>query len=252
MADIDKEKRDKKYNQWARYYPAIVNLVFPLIVIIYAFFDKINVPNDLAVTVSRIELITKIILVFGSVIPALFFFYVFFIRELSMHIVERFLDGLLGKKTINILKANNHTFSDDRKQAIKDKIKSDFKIEIPSESKNRWLFPKKTEFRIKADEAIDRIRENTRQSAILFEYNCVYGFFRNLSGGLLFNLIALAIMYLLKVQLKDNLQEIISCYWYIIPTILLISLIFIRTSGYTYSKRLFIVFLNQKKQAEDS
>lgn len=73
MADFDQEKRDKKYNQWARYYPAIVNLIFPLIVIVYAFFDKIHVSGNLTLTVSRIELITKIILVFGSVIPAFVF-----------------------------------------------------------------------------------------------------------------------------------------------------------------------------------
>ena len=52
MTEIDQEKRDKKYNQWARHYPAIVNLVFPLIVIVYAFFDKINVPNDLRANVN--------------------------------------------------------------------------------------------------------------------------------------------------------------------------------------------------------
>lgn len=248
MAEIDQEKRDKRYNQWARYYPAIVNLVFPLIVIVYAFFDKIKVPNNIPMTVSRIELITKIILVFGSIIPALFFFYVYFIRELSMHVVERSLDIFLGKKAVNMLMTSNDTFSEDRKNAIKEKICQDYNIEIPKESKNRRLFPKKDDFRIKVNEAFDRIRENTRQSPILFEYNCVYGFFRNLSGGLLFNLLALTVMCILNVQLKDNLQEIISCYWYIIPTILLISLIFIRTSGYTYSKRLFIVFLNQKKQ----
>lgn len=250
MAEIDQEKRDKKYNQWARYYPAIVNLVFPLIVIVYAFFDKIKVPNDLEMTVSRIELITKIILVFGSVIPALFFFYVFFIRELSMHAVERFLDYAFGKKAINMLKANNNTFSEDRKKTIKKKIKTDFSIEIPVESKNRRFFPKKDEFRRKTDEAFDRIREKTRQSPILFEYNCVYGFFRNLSGGLLFNLIALILMCLFKVQLKGNLQDIISCYWFVIPIMLVISIVFVRTSGYTYSKRLYIVFLDQKKEEE--
>ena len=248
MTEIDQEKRDKKYNQWARHYPAIVNLVFPLIVIVYAFFDKINVSNDLAMTVSRIELITKIILVFGSVIPALFFFYVFFIRELSMHVVERSLDSIFGKKTINMLKANNHTFSDERKNKIKEKIKSDFGIDIPAEECKRWLFPSKDDFRIKANEAFDRIRENTRQNPILFEYNCVYGFFRNLSGGLLFNLFALFVILILKIEFKENLQEIISCYWYVIPIMLLISLVFIRTSGYTYSKRLFIVFLDQEKK----
>ena len=248
MAEIDQEERDKKYNKWARYYPAIVNLVFPLIVIVYAFFDKINVPNNLPMTVSRIELISKIILVFGSVIPALFFFYVFFIRELSMHAVERLLDYAFGKKAINMLKSNNHTFSEDRKNTIRKKIKTDFNIEIPRENKNRRLFPKKDEFGVKADEAFDLMREKTRQSPILFEYNCVYGFFRNLSGGFLFNLIALILMCLFKVQLKDNLQDIISCYWYIIPILLVISIVFVRTSGYTYSKRLYIVYLDHKNQ----
>lgn len=247
MENFDQEKRDKKYNQWARYYPAIVNLVFPLIVIVFAFFDKVNVQGDLPKTVSRIELITKIVLVFGSIVPALFFFYVFFIREISMHVVERIMDWFWGKKAINLLKEKNNTFSKDRKAAIKAKIKKDFKIEIPTQGKNRRFFPKKDDFRRKVDEGFDRIREDTRPNAILFEYNCVYGFFRNLSGGLLFNFIVLILLCVFKVSIAPNIKGIIDIYWFAIPILLLVSLIFTRTSGYTYSKRLYIVFLNQEK-----
>ena len=250
MAEIDQEKRDKKYNQWARYYPAIVNLVFPLVVIVFAFFDKVHVEGNLVKTVSRIELITKIVMVFGSIVPALFFFYVFFIREISMHVVERFMDWILGKKAINLLKEKNKTFSVDRKKKIKAKIKKDFKIEIPAQGKNWRLFPIKDDFRRIVDEAFDRIREYTRPNAILFEYNCVYGFFRNLSGGLLFNFIILVFLRVFKVSFAPNVTSIIDIYWYIIPLLLIVSLIFTRTSGYTYSKRLYIVFLDYENKHE--
>lgn len=38
------------------------------------------------------------------------------------------------------------------------------------------------------NEVVYRIKENTRHSHILFEFNCIYGFYRNLLGGLLLDL----------------------------------------------------------------
>ena len=250
--EIDQEKRNKKYNRWARHFPAIVCLTFPLIIAVYVFFDNIYIDKDAKQIISRIELLSKTILIFGSLIPALFFFYVFSVREISMHVIERVLDYIFGKKGINMLKKKNMTFSDDRKEAIRGKIKNDFSIDIPKQGKNRRLFPIKDEFRRKTDEAIDLIRENTRDNHILFEYNCVYGFFRNLAGGLLMNLIVLFVIVKFNISIPDVVKPIVELYKYIMPIMLLTALLFVRTSSYNYSKRLFIVYLNTKVEKKDA
>lgn len=77
MSNINQENRDRKYNEWARRNPAIVSIVFPLLVAVY-FFQKNSVE------LSDVRYIVGAILSFGSIIPALFFFYQSSIREFSI------------------------------------------------------------------------------------------------------------------------------------------------------------------------
>lgn len=116
MTEINQEKRDRKYNNWARYYPAIVNLTFPLVLVAYLFFDMDVVKSANSDLLKTIELLTKIILVFGCVISALFFLYAVFMRELSINLIEKVIDYIFEKYSVKIMLKENKTFSDDRKK----------------------------------------------------------------------------------------------------------------------------------------
>ncbi len=242
MADFDQEKRDKKFNLWARKYPAFVSLVFPLLGAIFVYFGGLKDIQGLDKAYSDIGVVLKVVLVFGSIIPALFFFYIFTIREVAMSIIPRFMNRLFEINTTKLLLSNDNTFSKDRKKAIKDKVREKYKMKIPeTEKEYKNPFKRDSDYRQKVDEAVTLIREDTRHDAILFEYNCIYGFFRNLAGGMFLNLIILAMFYFFSDC--GEYIELIKRGGYITLTVLFISLIFVRTSGKRYATRLYIVFL---------
>ena len=242
MADIDQEKRDKKYNLWARKYPAFVSLVFPLLGVIYVFFGEVKDIKELNNAYSDIEVILKVILVFGSIIPALFFFYIFTIREVAMSIIPRLMNKLFEINTTKLLLSKDKSFSADRKKRIKDKVKEKYDISIP-EAEKVFKRPLKrdNDYRQKVNEAVTLIREDTRHDSILFEYNCIYGFYRNLAGGMLLNIIMLVVLYLFSDS--GTYIELLKWGFYIMLSVLGLSLLFVRTSGKRYATRLYVVFL---------
>lgn len=242
MAEFDQEKRDKKYNLWARKYPTFVSLVFPLLGAIFVYFGGVKDIQGLNEAYSDIGVVLKVVLVFGSIIPALFFFYIFTIREVAMSIIPRFMNKLFEINTTKLLLSNDKTFSKDRKKVIKDKIREKYNMAIPEKEKEfNNPFKRDSDYRQIVNEAVTLIREDTRHDAILFEYNCIYGFFRNLAGGMLLNVIMLTVIYFFSDC--GEYVELIKRGGYIMLSILCISLIFVRTSGKRYATRLYIVFL---------
>lgn len=242
MADFDQEKRDKKYNLWARKYPAFVSLVFPLLGVIYVFFGGIKDINGLNEEYSDIEVVLKVLLVFGSIIPALFFFYIFSIREVAMSIIPPVMNKLFEINTTKLLLGKDKTFSADRKSKIKKKVKEKYDISIPEAEKVfKCSLKRDTDYRQKVNEAVTLIREDTRHDSILFEYNCIYGFYRNLAGGMLLNIIMLAVLYFFCDS--EAYIDILRWGGYVMLSLLGISLLFVRTSGKRYATRLYVVFL---------
>lgn len=242
MADFDQEKRDKKYNLWARKYPAFVSLVFPLLGVIYVFFGGVKDIKGLDEAYSDIEVILKVLLVFGSIIPALFFFYIFTIREVAMSIIPRLMNKFFEINTTKLLLGKDKTFSADRKKKIKDKVKEKYDISIPETEKvYKRSLKRDYDYRQKVNEAVTLIREDTRHDSILFECNCIYGFYRNLAGGMLLNLIMLLGFYFFSDSGTYN--ELLKCGGYVMLSVLGLSLLFVRTSGKRYATRLYVVFL---------
>lgn len=242
MADFDQEKKDKKYNLWARNYPAFVSLVFPLLGVIYVFFGGVKDIKGLDEAYSNIEIFLKVILVFGSIIPALFFFYIFTIREVAMSIIPRLMNKLFEVNTTKLLLGKDKTFSADRKKKIKEKIKEKYDISIPEVEKvYKRLLKRDNDYRQVVNEAVTLIREDVRHDPILFECNCIYGFYRNLAGGMLLNIIMLVVLYFFSDR-GTNI-EFFKWGFYIMLSVLGISLLFVRTSGKRYATRLYVVFL---------
>ena len=97
MSEVNQENRDKKYNEWARRNPAIISIVFPLLVAVYFFQEYYDELSD-------VRYIVGAILSFGSIIPALFFFYQSSIREFSILFVERPLFWVFGRPSSNLMK----------------------------------------------------------------------------------------------------------------------------------------------------
>lgn len=240
MTNFENKFNDSKYNLWGRKYPAVVSLSFPLLAIIYVFYDKIT-GNQL----SELEAVFKIILFFGTIIPSLFFFYMMTIREISMSILENAFDWLFGKPTSNLFLPGFGLISKDMKDSIKKKLKEKYQIDlgdttiITSEKKaNRRNRP----YRHRVNEAVSLMREVVRGNPILLEFNAIYGFFRNLAGGMLINLALIWLLYILNGKSEIKYDSEIMWSLYVVGTIFIMSIVFMVTSRYRYAKRLFYLF----------
>lgn len=238
MSEFSQEKRDKKYNDWARRNPAIVSIVFPLLVAVYFFQEN-------TAELNTVRYLVGVVLSFGTIIPALFFFYQSSIREISILLVECPLFGILGRPSVNYMMKKNSTLTDDRKMRIIDKAKkSNISLLIIEEN----IKEEEKQKRIVL-EAFESIREICRENPILFEFNCTYGFFRNLSGGLLVDLgicIILSIFnYIRQLGIGDMLL-----YSTIVIIVLLVFCYFCTYfSAKRFAKRVYVLYDSDKIQS---
>lgn len=235
---------DSKYNLWGRHYPAVVSLTFPLLAIIIFFFNEIQ--ND---GLSDFENIFKIILFFGTIIPSLFFFYMMTMREISIEIIENFLDWAFGKPTSNLFLPSCNMITNDMKTSVKKKLKEGPKIDLDDsvllgdKKESRRNRP----YRHRVNEAFSYMRESVWGDSILLEFNAVYGFFRNLAGGMLINIFI--VIGLSFAEFKDTPEYADYVQWaiYALCGLFVICIIFLLTSRYRYAKRIFYLY-SQKEE----
>lgn len=234
---------DNKYNLWGRKYPAIVCLTFPLLVIIYYFFDSLDDK------MSQMTSVLKIILFFGSVIPSLFFFYMMTIRELSNIVIENFLNWLFGKPTSNMLLPKFPLISKECKEEIKKYLKEDgIELDVNGKYNGNDANRRNRKYRHRVDEAVSMIKEEVRGDSILLEFNAVYGFFRNMTGGMLLNLLIWKLLNYLNTTFKCQCDTELWWSLWVIVALIVLGLFFAITSRYRYAKRLLSLYCNIKKK----
>ncbi len=234
MSEVDQEIRDKRYNEWARRNPAIVSIVFPLLAAVY-FFQEYTTELD------EVRYIVGGVLSFGAIIPALLFFYQSSIREISVLLVEKPLFFIFGRPAANLMKKKSRILSPQRKERIISKAKA-ANIEViytdgntPSSCFDR---------RKAAREAFEKIRETCRENPVVFDFNCTYGFFRNLCGGLIVDLLICWGLCILNRNQQLGLEDMISVSTYIISMLLLFCFICTYFAAVRYAKRVYVIYDN--------
>lgn len=237
MSEYSQADLDKKYNEWARRNPAIISIVFPLLVAVYFF-------QEYTEELSNIRYLVGVVLSFGSIVPALIFFYQFALREVSIWCIEEPLYLLLGRPAVNIMRKNNCTISRTRKERILEIARNEGIDAIFVDEK----VPKsRRERRQKAREAFELIREDCRDNSIAFEYNCIYGFFRNLSGGILFDFVLFKLISRLdifvRVIKKYDASFVVSCCSIALLILLVVCVFCTYSSAIKYAKRVYVLYL---------
>ncbi len=167
------------------------------------------------------------------------------IREISISILENLFDGLFGKPTSNLLLPSCGLVSEKMKTSIKKKLKNSFKIDLDDASivsDEKKASRRNRPYRHRVNEAVSCMREVVRGNPILLEFNAIYGFFRNLAGGMLINLVLICLIHVLNDKFDGKFGDEITWSFYIVGTIFIMSLIFMITSRYRYAKRLFYLF----------
>lgn len=224
--------RDKKYNDWARNRPAYISLAIPCVYCL-AYF------NLYAEELSDFKYIITTLLGMSSVVGAVFFLYVFLIRDVSKILPGMILFARTIKPTTKVLLSTNNTFTDETKNLIREKINQLYQVNLDSIEDKTGKDKKYTQL---IDDVVGRIRNDTRFDNILFEYNCIYGFYRNLSAGIIINIFILivGIVYSNYVEIPYS-----STFFPLLLALIIFDLIliyFAYSSGMTYAKQMYNVF----------
>ena len=234
MSGVNQENRDRKYNEWARRNPAIVSIVFPLLAAVYFF-------QEYTAELNSVRYIVDGVLSFGAIIPALLFFYQSSIREISVLFVEAPLFLLFGRPAVNLMKKKCGILSEQRKERILKKAKEANIYAIYTDGDN----PKERSARRKAvREAYEKIRESCRENPVLFEFNCTYGFFRNLCGGLIVDLLICWGLCILNGKEHLGIENLINGSAWVIGVLLLFCLICTYYSAIRLAKRVYVIYDN--------
>ena len=190
MKQIDKEtkeKRSKVYYSKARIKPAYIFLIVPIFVGLAMGF------NEFLETKMWGKALVYV-LSLGAISSALFFLLRLVLRDISLVYPGNILFCDRLKPTTAMLYADDDEFTEENKTAIRKKIKSKKGIDLQS-FKHKTYKNKKYVKRV--DEAVNWLLDVTRFDDILFDYNCIYGFYRNLTAAIFMDGIVLLLLQLL-------------------------------------------------------
>lgn len=224
--------RDKKYNDWARFRPAYISLVVPCVYCLLYF----NLYGD---KLSDLKYIITTLLGMSSIIGAMFFLYVFLIRDFSKIFPGMILFARTLKPTTRILLSGDTTFTEETKNKIREKILTRYNINLAAVTDKSG---KDKNYTSLIEDAVGRMLSDTRFDNILFEYNCIYGFYRNLTAGTFLNVIMLLVAIVFSYV--DTIPYA-STFMPVLITLLLFDIVvmyFAYNSGGTYAKQMYNVF----------
>ena len=242
MIQIDretKEKRNAEYNKKARKYPAYLSLAIPIILGV-AMGVK-----DMVGAGMWIKCLTYLMSV-SAISAALFFLLSFSLQAIAVFYPERlFFCGRL-KPTTRILYNNDKTYTDEQKADIRKKIFAKKNIDLKKYKPKTY---KNKKYVMRIDDAAGWLLDVTRFDEILFEKNCLYGFWRNLTAALLVDAIFVFVLAAINkwyytLPLGEDLVTI-----GVIVLLLTILVTWVAyCNGKIFAKKMYDVFMNMNDE----
>lgn len=238
MKEIDREtraKRSKQYNDWARKRPAYICLALPIVL---GIAIGVKDMTESSVWIKALFYLLSI----SAIGTALFFLLKFAVRDISKIYPEKILFCDRLKPTNRLLYSTDKSFSEDKKSEIRRKIKSKKNIDL---QKFKTKTYKNKNYVKRVDEAISWLLDVTRFDDILFEYNCLYGFWRNLTAALLVDaLLVCGLVAVNKWLYQFPFGEYLA--WIAVAFIVLTipTTIAAYSNGRIFAKKVYDVFMN--------
>lgn len=238
MIQIDKEtkeKRNAEYNKKARKYPAYLSLAIPIMLGVAMGVQ------DMAGAGVWTKVLTYLLSI-SAISAALLFLLRFSLRSIAKFYPERILFSDRLKPTTRILFSNDDTYSEEQKADIRNKIMVKKKIDLQKYKPKTY---KNKKYVKRVDEVVRWLLDVTRFDEILFEHNCVFGFWRNLTAALFVDAI---LVFILAGIYKWYHPLPLGEYLVGIGVLVLLLTILVTwvayCNGKTFAKRMYDVFMN--------
>lgn len=238
MIQIDnktKEKRNAGYNKMARKYPAYLSLAIPIVLGV-----AMGVKDMTRVSVW-LKALTYLLSI-SAISAALLFLLRFSLQFLAKFYPERLLFCDRLKPTNSLLYSNDHTYTEEQKIEIRKKIMAHKKIDLGKYKPKTY---KNKNYVRRLDEAVRWLLDVTRFDEILFEQNCLYGFWRNLTAALLVDaILVFAMAAINKWYFALPLGEHLVTIGLLILSLTIPVAWVAYSNGRTFAKRMYDVFMN--------
>lgn len=238
MIKIDNEtkaKRNEEYNKKARKYPAFLSLALPIVLGVAMGIKDMTISN---VWVKGLTYLVSI----STISTALFFLLKFTLRDISKFYPGKILFCDRLKPTTRLLYSADGTYSEQKKSGIRKKIKSKKNIDL-QKFKIKTYGNKNYVKRV--DEAVDWLLDVTRFDDILFEYNCLYGFWRNFTAALFVDaLLVIGLAGVNKWIYPLPFGESLLWIGIVVLLLTIITTLVAYNNGRTFAKKVYDVFMN--------
>ena len=239
-----KNKGKDAYVKYARVLPAIVAMILPCISTIYFIYHIPCVKIFFMEELNDIWEVLIVILPCGLVYSAIGYFARESFRSISKIIFQYklFNDDETKMPTTDLLMFSYSSFSKKYILKIMQKINADFKLVLKNEAEQ---LENEIEARKEIANAVQLIRNVTRDDKILLQYNIQFGFLRNFMGGMIVAFVISFLLFLLSTILREPwiLHLIISI---VDIAILICSFIILKYRAKAYARQLYVAYLTTK------
>lgn len=234
MEQSTKNERDKKYNLWARKMPTVICLIFPFTIFLVIAFSQEDVKKE-----EIVWYMTKVIAWGSAIFTALIFLLKAVIRDFSAMMVDNlFFNCKIRHYMYRILMKKGRGISEASYNRIVKFQKEKRQIDIEEVNIGEAEKLKRVK------DVVSDIKNKTREDNIVFEYNCFYGFYRNLLGGTIISTLLVYFSSHVFGILLDATHISITDYLYpILLIFFFVSIIFMYYNDYKYAKKMFAAYL---------
>lgn len=184
-----------KYTKIARVYPSIVGAILPCFITVVGFWKYLPTLN------SYIEVVMMYLGYIG--ISAIVFSAIaYLLRELVRNTSKIIFQFPLFKEnetnmpTTKMLLWSETLISDEYHNQIASKVKTDFQIQLLPKEKEMENLP---QAKLIIANAVQQMRDVTRDDSILLQYNYEYGFCRNYLGASVLSIVYMSILWILNI-----------------------------------------------------
>ena len=219
----------------ARLFPTVIISV-PLLILLWRV-DKISNLHEIFTYLSKIEIIANV-----TFTIILWYALTLIVRFPARKIEDEIFIKLDGFPSTYLMLYSNGTYTKQYKDKFRKSIENKFKYKLlnkKSEIKNINRAKKSL------DEAMGLVREATRGDEMLLKYNSWYGFYRNLTGGILYTIM----FCFCNLFIFGSILQINSIYYFHLSILILCTVYllfgkrFLIMSGEDYAKQLHRIFM---------
>ena len=230
------------YTKYARVMPSVVAMLLPCVSFVCLLLQLPQLQSAFAswnILAKCITLFLPLSVVFGSCGYAMREFF----RSISKILFQYqfFKEDETAMPTTDLLVYRCSSFSENYIKKIAEKIKCDFGLSLRGKQEQEF---NEKEARKEIANAVQLIRNVTREDKILLQYNIQFGFCRNLMGGLVVAVFLSLTMII--VALVNNIELTILLILLTLKILMfLLAWFLLKYRGRAYARQLFVAYITK-------